>query len=168
MDFKEALYKRASIRKFKNQEVSDELLEELVHYGLRAPSARNFRPWEFYVISNKDVMAKMKEAFPYGNYNCAAMILVCGNTDRFMEGDGKDYWLEDCGAAVENILVGAVSLGLGGIWIGTYPIKSRMDGAKNVLNLPDNIIPYALLEIGYPEEVNPRNINEEDKIHYIK
>ena len=169
MEFKDVVYMRTSVRKFKGGEISDEVLNEIVHYGLKAPSAKNHRPWEIYVITNKDVMAQMKKASPYGNYNCSAMILICGDSTKFIEGEGEDFWLEDCGAMTENILLGAVNHGLGGIWIGTYPIKARMDGIKEVLNLGDNIIPYSLVEVGYPEgDVTPKNIDEENKIHYIK
>ena len=168
MDFKETLYKRASIRKFLDKDIPIEVLEELVHYGLRAPSAKNSRPWEFYIITNKKKMEDIKHVYTHASYNCAAMILVCGNKDRFLSGEGENFWIEDTSAAVENILLGAVSLGLGGIWIGTYPIKERMDGVKKELEIGDNIVPMALIELGYPSETNPRNIDEENKIHYVK
>ena len=169
MDFKDAVYSRTSVRKFDSKEISEDILNEIVHYGLKAPSAKNYRPWEIYVITNKDVMQEFRNRIPSGNYNCNAMILVCGNKNRFIEGEGEGFWIQDASAAIENIILASTSFGIGSVWIGVYPIKAKIDSAKEILSLPENIIPLGLIDLGYPMgEVTPKNINDDDKIHFIK
>ena len=167
MELHEALLKRRSIRKYLDKEISDKNINKLLEAAMAAPSAINSQPWEFYVIKDKKVQGKIKGIAPFYNYNSSLLIVVAGNTKRFIK-LMKDFWIEDCAAAVENILVEATNLGLGTCWCGVYPIKSRMNKISKVLSLDKNIIPYALIHVGYPKESKePRTQSDKKKIHII-
>ena len=102
-------------------------------------------------------------------YKAPLAIVVCGNTNYTLKEHLADYFIQDCSAAIENILLGATELGLGSCWCGIVPQIDRMAQAKEFLSLEDNIIPFALVYIGYPdEEKEPRTQYDESKVHYVK
>lgn len=168
MNIREAIYNRRSVRKFKDQIISDEIIEELLKDAMAAPSACNKKPWEFYVIKDKDIQEKLKKAIMYGNYNSNIMIVVAGNTNVSLTKESNDFWIQDCSAAIENILLSAVHFGLGTCWCGLYPIEKRAQRVKNILQIEDNIIPLGLIHIGYPEnDIEGRSQYDKEKIHII-
>lgn len=168
MNVKEAIYKRRSVRKYKQQEVSDEVITKLLECAMAAPSALNKQPWEFYVIKNKKVQERIKTSVPHYNFNSPLLIVVAANLDRSIMHKDNDFWIQDCSAAIENILLEAVELELGTCWCGVYPVKERVDLITQVLNLPENIIPLGLLHIGYPDvEYEARTQFDINKIHYV-
>lgn len=169
MELKEVLLKRRSVRKFKNQEVPPQLIEELLHAGMSGPSACNKKPWEFYVITNKEKIEELKKTSRFSRYNAPLIIIVCGNLENTLPSNFSTYWIQDCSAATENILLRVTDLNLGAVWCGAHPQKIVEEKIKNILNLPDNHIPLNIIFIGYPdEEVESREQYEEDKIHYVK
>lgn len=168
MNVKEAIYKRRSVRKYKQQEVSNEKITKLLECAMAAPSAINKQPWEFYVIKNKIVQEIIKTSAPYYNYNSPLLIVVGANLDRSIIKSDNDFWIQDCSAAIENILLEAVELELGTCWCGVYPVNERVDLIKEVLQLPENIVPLGLLHVGYPEgEYDGRTQYDINKIHYV-
>lgn len=168
MELFEALLKRRSCRKYLNKDVKDEDIRKILEAAMAAPSAINRQPWEFYVIKNKELQEKIKNIAPAWDRNSPLLIAVAGNKDNFIEGR-EDFWLEDCAAAIENMLLEATNLGLGSLWCGVYPGKERMDALCKLINLPSNQIPYALIHIGYADEKNePRTQFDKRKVHYIK
>lgn len=168
MDLYDALLARRSCRKYKKKEVSDEQIDKILRAAMAAPSAINKQPWEFYVIKNKELQRKIKDIAPAWDRNSTLLIIVAGNKDKFITGR-EDFWIEDCGAAVENMLLEATELKLGSLWCGVYPSKERMAALKKLIALPNNQIPFALIHFGYPDEKNdPRTQHDEEKIHYIK
>jgi nitroreductase len=168
MELKEVLLTRRSIRKFKADEVSDDLIEELLHAAMCAPSACNKQPWEFYVITNKDKIKELKGASMFTKYDSPLAIVVCGNLSKALPAQLAPYWIQDCSAAIENILVSAVSFGLGTCWCGLYPVKNRMERVKEILEIEDHIIPLGAIHIGYPKkEIEGRTQYDENKIHYV-
>lgn len=162
----EAILNRRSIRKYTNDPVSDDDIKKLLEAGMSAPSAGNEQPWHFIVIKDKNIMDGIMKVHPYSQMlkEASAAIIVCGDIDaQKYEG----FWIEDCSAATENILIEVVELGLGAVWCGIYPHEDRTEGIKKLLNLPSNIIPLSLIPIGYPaESKDPSNRFDQSRIHY--
>jgi nitroreductase len=166
MDTLEAIHTRRSIRQYQELPVSEELLKELLSAAMAAPSARNQQPWEFIVITEKDLLQKIPGVNPNADMAAEAplAILVCGNL-KIETSPG--YWVIDCAAATQNLLLAAHALGLGAVWTGTYPNEDRMDGYTELFDLPEYILPHSLVVLGYPQE-QPINQDRfrEDRIHY--
>jgi nitroreductase len=150
----EAIRKRSSIRKYKDEPVTEEQIETLLRAGMQAPSARNLQPWEFITTRNRELMRKISDVHPYAGMvpSAGAVILVLGNTNTQPE---IGYILEDCSASIENILLEAVNMGLGAVWLGVYPREERVRGISKLFVIPDHIVPVALVSIGVPNEEKP-------------
>ena len=169
MELKDVLLKRRSVRKFTQEEVSIEIIEELLHAAMSGPSACNRRPWEFFVITNKELLGALKEASRFTKINAPLAIIVCGNLDYALPKDMASYWIQDCSAATENILLRATDLGLGSVWCGIYPQVRAEAKVRELLNLEEKIIPLNIIFIGHPdEEPISRDQYDDSKIHYIK
>lgn len=168
MNLKEAILKRRSIRKFSDELISDELINELLISAMAAPSARNQQPWEFYVIKNNEVLTKIRSVAKNFDFNNTLSIVVCGNKERSITQNDNDFWIQDCAAAVENILLSATSLGLGAVWCGLFPVLERSNAIKEIINVKDNIVPMALIQMGIPaEEKEERTQYKSDYVHFI-
>lgn len=165
----ESILKRRSIRKFKKDAVSNEQVETLLQAAMAAPSARNMQPWEFYVVSDSKTLEKLRNISRNFEYESPLNIIVCGNTSRSITKNDNDFWIQDCSAAVENILLAATELSLGTLWCGVYPVLERSNAIKEILGLNDDIIPLALIHVGYPdEEKEPRTQYNPEYVHYVK
>ena len=149
MDTITALKTRRSIRKYTDQPVSDELIRDIIELGMYAPSAGNAQPWHFIVIRNRQTLDAIPDIHPYAAMTKSATVAILVCADPSLE-KYKGRWMLDCSAAAQNILLGAHSKGLGAVWVGIYPEEERMEGMKKLLRLPDQIIPLALIPIGYP------------------
>lgn len=166
-----SIFKRASVRSYTDQPVSKEQIELLLKAGMAAPSAKNVQPWEFVVIQDKENLLKITEFHPYASMlkQAPLAIAVCGNTTKIALEGAEDLWVQDCAAATQNILLEATELGLGSVWMGIYPKKEFIKGLSNLLILPDYIVPFSLIAIGYPEgEVTPINKFNPERIHWEK
>lgn len=166
----ENIMTRTSIRQFKAQPVEQDKVDILLKAAMAAPSALNLQPWHFIVINDKETIALLSGKRPT---NAPLMIAVCGDTDKTMLPDGStklpDFWVEDVSAATENLLLAAHALGLGAVWTGVYPAMDRTAEVANVLNCPQNIVPLAVVRVGYPDESpEPKNKFKEDNISYNK
>ncbi|NLO90349.1 MAG: nitroreductase family protein [Clostridia bacterium] len=164
----EVIFQRRSIRRFTEEKVSDELVEKLLQAAMAAPSAGNQQPWEFIVIRDKLTFENIMQMHPYSTplKEADVAIVVCGNTSREIY---KGYWVQDCSAATQNILLEAQYLGLGAVWLGVYPVEERVLGLTNLLNLPQSVIPLSVIAIGYPaEQKGPVDRFDEAKVHYEK
>lgn len=163
-----AIFTRRSIRKYKEGKISQELMRKILYTGMCAPSAGNERPWHFIVIDNRDILNRIADFHPYAKMltNAAAAIIVCG--DLRLE-KHKGFWVQDCSAATENILIEIEELGLGGVWVGVYPMQERVEAIQKLFSLDDNIIPLSIVSIGYPD-VKPEQIDRytEDRVHFNK
>ena len=169
MELKEVLLKRRSVRKFTEEPVSEEMIEELLHAAMSGPSACNKRPWDFYVITNEDVLTKLRSASKFTNFKAKLVIVVCGNLSRALPLQLASYWIQDCSAATENILLRATDLGLGAVWCGIHPQKRAEKKVAEILGLSDKQIPLNLIFIGHPaEEPEARDQYEEKCVHYVK
>ncbi len=168
MELKEVLLKRRSVRKFTEQPVSDEMIEELLHAAMSGPSACNRKPWEFYVVTNEQVLEELKTASKFSKFSAKLSIVVCGNLSRALPMHLADYWIQDCSAATENILLRATDLGLGAVWCGIHPQKRAEEKVRKALGISEKQIPLNIIYIGHPaEEPEARDQYEEKRVHFI-
>jgi len=168
MDALETILTRRSIRKYKKQPISPEQVQKLLQVACQAPSAGNQQPWQFVLLDDRKILNVIHTFHPSAKMLTDAdrAILVCGdlNLEKF-----KGYWMIDCAAATENILLAAHSLGLGACWLGLYPREARVAGMKKLLHLPSNIIPFALVALGHPAEIKAREDRYNlSRIHHNK
>ena len=167
MDILELLYRRRSIRKYQDRPVSNDTLELLLKAAACAPTASNNQPWEFVVVNDKDIMDNLRKGLYFGQYNAAAAIVVCANMDLAPKGPYKEYWIQDCSAATENIIIAALGLGLGTVWIGAYPNKVAVNNIQKALAIPAEVIPLSVVYIGYAaEEKEPRTQYNPKRVYW--
>lgn len=166
----ENIMTRTSIRQFTDQPVAKDTLDNIVKAGMAAPSAVNAQPWAFVVVTEKEMLDSLNAVHPYSNLKTAtAAILVCGNMDKTLEGAGREYWVQDCSAATENILLAAHAYGLGAVWCGVYPVPERVKSVQEVMGMPENIVPLNIITMGYPaENPTPKDKYNPDNIRYQK
>ena len=166
----ENIMTRKSIRQFTDREISRDTLDLIVKAGMAAPSARNVQPWAFVVVTDKEVLDSLNANHPYANLKTAtAAIIVCGDATVDPEKGVNEYWVQDCSAVTENILLAAHAYGLGAVWCGVYPNRERIAPVKAILGIPENYEPLNIITMGYPDE-NPDVKDKWDpsKIHYQK
>ena len=169
MELKEVLLKRRSVRKFTDAPVTDEYIDELLHAAMSGPSACNRTPWEFYVVKNGEKLGKVKKASLFSRFNSPLVIVVCGDLSRALPLKLAEYWIQDCSAAIENILLRATDLGLGAVWCGVYPKAPAQEKVTKLLELDEKKIPLGILFIGHPAETPaPRDQYEADRVHFIR
>jgi nitroreductase len=160
------IFKRRSIRRFTSQEVGPDLVTKVLAAGMAAPSAGNQQPWQFIVVKDPQGRKKVSECSPYAKATAEApvAIVVCG--DLSLE-KHTGYWVQDCSAAVENMLIEITSLGLGAVWLGVYPRPDRVSYLQKYFSLPENIVPFAIIPVGYPaQELPPADLYNESRIHF--
>ncbi|MFA5766195.1 MAG: nitroreductase family protein [Bacilli bacterium] len=161
--------KRRSVRRFKENEINDEMIELLLKSAMAAPSACNMQPWEFFVIKNKEILEQLRKTSRYSDRTAPLIIIVAGNDKRSLNHRENDFWIQDCSAAIENILLAATELGLGTCWCGLFPMVTPVKRVRKILNLEEHIIPLALIHIGYPnEELEPRTQYDKKRVHIIE
>ena len=169
MELNEVLLKRRSVRKFTDEPVSEEDVLKLLHAGMSGPSACNRTPWEFFVVTNPEVLEKLRKATRFSRMTSPLAIVVCGNLLKSLPLELSSFWIQDCSAATENILLKATDLGLGAVWCGIHPMKTSEKKVSEALGLSGNLIPLNIIRIGHPaEEPEARDQYNEKKIHYIK
>jgi len=168
MDVMEALFTRRSIRRYTGEPVSEENLKLLLKAGFCAPSAHNKQPWQFVVVRNRDTLEEIARLHPYAKMlpQAGCGIIACGDTDRE---SNIGYLVEDCSAAIENILLAAHGLGLGSVWCGLYPVQERVDAVAKLLSMPSDMIPIGLVVVGHGQDKG-REVDrfDESRVHYEK
>jgi len=167
MDALAAILSRRSIRRFTDQPIPDDLLEQLLQAAMSAPSAHNEQPWHFIVIKDRQILDQIPEIHPYARMLMETPLALCVCADHNLEKDQTaDYWTQDCAAATQNILIAAHALGLGACWLGIHPRPQRIDAIKKLLQMPDNTVPFSLIALGRPAETKPpSNRFKTDRIH---
>ncbi len=163
------IIERTSVRRFTERPVSGSLQQALLHAAMSAPTGVNKQPWEFILVDDKALLSRLAEALPYAKMAAQApmAIVVCGNPDRFLEGDDSTLWEQDLSAASENILLAANALGLGAVWTCLYPHHDRMDSVRSILGIEENIIPFNLIPVGYPQTNHaPMDKWHPERVHY--
>jgi len=149
------IYSRRSIRKYQTKPVPVEILTELIEAAMAAPSAVNTRPWEFVVITQAKKLEQVKKVLKHANYDSPAGIVVCGKPAAAFATPDGNFMEQDCAAATENILIAASGLGLGTVWTAIYPDRNQVKNVSMELNLPQGVVPFAFVLVGYPAEEKP-------------
>jgi len=169
MDAMETLFSRRSIRKYTAEPVTEEVLREILEAAMSAPSAGNQQSWHFVVINDRKILDEIPSFHPHSQMlkEAPVAILVCG--DLKLE-KHVGYWVQDCSAATENLLLAIHAKGLGAVWLGIFPREERVEGLRKLLDIPDHVIPLSLIPIGHPAESKPPRPDRYnvDKIHYNK
>jgi len=165
----QAILRRRSIRKYTDQPVEPQVIELLLKAGMAAPSAMNCKPWEFVVVTEADRLAQFRSRLVFGNRNAPAAIVVCGNPGLSSNPAARLFWVQDCSAAAENILIAAAGLGLGTVWIGVHPVANFVKIVREIVSLPKKVTPLCIIYVGYPLEEKPaRTQYDEQRVHREK
>jgi nitroreductase len=166
MEALQAIKTRRSIRKFLDKPVPGKIINEILEAAMFAPSAGNEQPWQFIVLDDRAMLDAIPKICATASMcrQSPLAILVC--SDSSLE-KYPGFWIQDCSAAVENMLLAAHCIGLGAVWAGIYPLKDRVLAFKKHLALPEEITPFALVALGYPNEMPamPQRYRE-DRVHY--
>jgi len=160
------IQKRRSIRAYKDAPVTDEQVETLLRAAMAAPSAGNEQAWAFVVIRDRGRLDQCSDIHPHAAMckSAALAIVVCGDLAREKY---EGMWVQDCSAAVENLLLAAANTGLGTCWCGIHPRADREQGFRKLCGLPEQVIPFALIAVGVPDEdKGPADYYSPDRIHH--
>ena len=168
-DAMKIIYSRKSVRHFTNRAVTKDQLNQILRAGMSAPSAMNQQPWEFFVITDHKTLLELSKGLTSTPMldKISAAIIVCGNTDKKEKLNEAAYWILDCSAASENILLAVEALGLGTVWTAVYPDNNKISFVRKTLRIPYNYIPLNCIPIGYPTgEDKPKDKFKPEKIHW--
>jgi nitroreductase len=165
------IHNRKSVRSFIPQkEVNKDTLVMLVKAGMAAPTAVNKQPWAFVVVTKRTTLDSLATGLPYAQMlkEAGAAIVVCGNLSKAVEGL-PEFWVQDCSAATENILLAVEAMGLGAVWTGLYPAMDRAKFVQEMLGLPETVVPLNVIPIGHPlGEAMPKDKWKEENLHWEK
>lgn len=160
---------RTSIRDFQETPIEEAKVEKILRAGMAAPSAINKQPWSFTVVNDKALLQQIADSAQNAKMAAKApmAIVVCGDMEKAIEGDARDFWIQDCSAATENILLAAHALGLGAVWTGFYPNLERAKMLAGILNIPSTQIVLCVIPMGYPaESPAPKDKWNTENVHY--
>lgn len=165
----EAVFERVSVRKFADEPVTDDNVRALLRAAMAAPSAGNQQPWEFYVVRDAETLRKLSETTPYTKAAAGApcAIVPCVRTQNLRFPACAP---QDMSAAIENLLLEAVDLGLGAVWMGIAPEEDRMAAVAEVLDVPAGLKPFAIIPCGVPaDRTEPKGKDrfDEGRIHWV-
>ncbi len=164
----DAILTRTSIRIYQDRPVEAATVDTLLRAGMAAPTACNQQPWHFVAVDDPEVLLQLSKANQYSSMAAEAplAIVVCGNMQKAQGGCGE-FWVQDVSAATENILLAAHAMGLGAVWTGIYPMEDRCAEVARILQLPEHLVPFNIIVIGYPgEQPTPKNKYDEANISY--
>lgn len=172
MDTIKAIMSRISVREYSENEISEEALRTILEAGMSGPSCVNARDWSFIVVREPDTLNKMANANgrPAAPLRGAKLgILICGDLERAYSG-APDYWVIDGAIAAQNMILAATALGIGSVWLGTWPEMDRVEKQAKLFALPENKIPHSIIAFGYPKEASAKEkiFFESDRVHYEK
>ena len=157
---------RRSVRKFTEEEISDNDIKTIIDAGINAPSAMNQQPWEFIVIKDKNVLNKLSEKLSPLYAKSMVTIILCQRKDGLKSPTRVS---QDMSACMQNMMLEATRLGIGSCWIGTYPDLNHMNPIIELLEIPSNIEPFCGLVLGYPlEEDAFKVVSRTAKVHINK
>ncbi|MFH0838871.1 MAG: nitroreductase family protein [Candidatus Omnitrophota bacterium] len=163
------IYSRKSVRRYSGEAVTREQLMELVKASMAAPTAVNKKPWAFVVITDKSVLAELEKELPHSRMiaQAGAAIIVCGVLEKALAGIEQEFWIQDCSAATENILLAAEAMKLGTVWTGVYPLPERIAYVQKTLGLPADVIPLNIIAVGHPLGADkPKDKFDSANIHW--
>ena len=172
MDAIQNIMTRISVRQYSDKEITEDALHTILEAGMAGPSCVNARDWSFLVVRDPEMLNKMADANgrPAEPLRTAKLgVLVCGDLDRAFKG-APDYWVVDCSIAAQNMILAANAMGIGSVWLGTWPQMNRVKAQAEMFDLPDNQVPHSIIAFGYPKEESTKEklIWEADRVHYEK
>jgi nitroreductase len=156
------IFSRRSIREYTDEPVSEADIQSLLEAGMAAPSAANRKPWHFVAVTDRGILQRIAASPPYRRTIGSAplAIVVCGDPAI------SDWWVQDCTAATENILIAVAGLGLGAVWHGCLNREERERPVRQTLGIPEGIGLASVLAIGHPaEEKAARTQYDPDRAH---
>ncbi len=162
----DTIYSRRSIRRYTEEPVSEEQIKTLLEAAMAAPSASNRKPWHFVVVTERETLDRLAEAHKYAKmlHEAPVCISVCGD-----QSVSERFWVQDCSAATENLLLAATALGLGAVWCGVYPSQERVEAIGKILGIEAPVVPLNIIAVGHPaEEKEPRTQYDEGRVHIEK
>lgn len=168
MDAYEAAVTRRSVRTYTDAPIPPRLLERLVRAAMYAPSARNGRPWEFVVVTGRTMLDRLSEVRPYWTVleRAAAAVVVILNEEGYPS-PTREFSVQDCAAATENLLLAAHGEGLGAVWLGLHPLRQEQRAVQELLGIPRTRKPFSVVSLGYPALPLPRVERfEAEKLHW--
>ena len=160
------IFHRTSIRKYQDRPVEEDKIRRILRAAMQAPSAANQQPWEFYVVTDKEILEKLSRVSPFAGMtkDAPAAIISAYRTDCRL----LDYAQIDLSIAMENLWLETDALGLGGVWLGIAPLEDRMKAVEEILEMPENLRAFGIFPLGYPaEERKQQDRFEEERIHWI-
>lgn len=163
----ELIFGRRSIRVFRPGVVPDASVRVLLEAAMAAPSAVAKDPWHFIVVRQRDTLGRLAGVLSNGSmlHGAALGIAVCGDLDQAHDRQ-LSYLLQDCAAAIENLLLAAHGLGLGACWLGVHPREERLRQLQSLFALPEAVLPVAVIALGWPGETKePRNRYQAAHVH---
>lgn len=164
------IFARRSVRQYSDKKISDETIRDILEAAMAAPSACAKDPWQFIICRDKAMLFKIAEGLPNGKMLASADcgIIVCGDIQSAHSNE-LSFMLQDCSAAIENILLATSALGLGACWLGVHPRQERIEYIKKLFTMPEYIIPISVIALGYPaENKEARTRYKEDAVHFDK
>lgn len=163
-----SIFERVSIRRYEDKPVEQEKILQILKAGMQAPSAGDQQPWEFYVVTNPEMIQALSKSSPYAGCAANAPVLIVP-VYRTKDLVFPMYAQIDMSIAQENIWLETNELGLGGVWLGIAPQQERMDEVHAIMNLPEDLVPFSIFALGYPAETRAQeNRFDETRIHYVK
>lgn len=166
----ENIHSRKSVRQYTSEAVSEADIQTILKAAMAAPTAVNYQPWRFVVVSERQQLDEIAEILPYAKMlrQAPVAIVVCGET-TWMGGNENPYWQQDCAAATQNLLLAVEALGLGAVWTGVYPNQDLYPKLHDYLNLPSNVQPFCCIPVGHPAgNEQPKDKWKPENIHYGK
>ncbi|MCM1488642.1 MAG: nitroreductase family protein [Firmicutes bacterium] len=171
MNIIEGIQSRRSVRRFTDTPITDDALRIILEAGMSGPSCVNSRDWSFLVTRERDILGKMADANgrPAEPLRNAALgILVLGDLERAFP-PAKEYWIIDGAISAENMILAAWGLGIGSVWLGTWPQNDRMEKLRKIFSLPETTVPHSIIAFGYPDEKpEAKGFYEENRVHIDK
>jgi nitroreductase len=165
MEAIDAILSRRSIRRYTAEPITADQIRDLLRAAFSAPSAGNQQPWHFVVIDDRATLDAVPSFHAHAKMILEAPVAVLVCAEPGLE-THKGYWVQDCAAATENLLLAAHAIGLGAVWLGVHTRPDRETGLRRLLSLPDGIEPFALIAIGHPAESKPASGRWiEERIH---
>ena len=168
----ECILTRTSVRQYApDRTISRDTVETLLRAAMSAPTAVNKQPWAFVAIDDRAELDSLTAVLPYARMLSQAplAIVVCGDLSKSIDGENADrgFWIQDVSAATENLLLAAHALGLGAVWTGVYSDAERVNGVREHLGMPENIIPLAVVPVGYPTgPQEPKDKWKPENVHF--
>lgn len=163
----EAIFTRRSIRRYTDKPVAAETVTKLLEAAMAAPSAGNEQPWEFIVVTDRAALEQVTQVHAYSQMLKQAPVAIVVCADLARNKYPVDFWIQDCAAATENILLAAADLGLGTCWLGVHPNTERVAGVRRIFAIPETIVPFAIVAVGHPaDQPGKANRYDENRIYH--